>query len=199
MKWIQEPDEDDETQVNHALVLEPDEPLLPAFVEYWKRILTDGCAKARKSHWESLAIDIAECQVEGDEQGCMQAVFHNGQQNPCSGIARYFVRSDMFTLIQPRGEDNKTFNRRQIRWLLEQFTNLKQAARDADVRKLLDKINAIRPLPIEASTSYGWFDLQVDKDSFGRLPSEDREMLAGRDPGPPNPLKDLMGGIIDFD
>jgi len=41
-------------------------------------------------------------------------------------------------------------------------------------------------------------DLQVGHDSFGRLPSKDREMLAGRDPGRANPLKDLMGGIIDF-
>jgi hypothetical protein len=55
MHWTTETKEG---QTNQALVLEQDEPLLPAFVELWKRILSDGIATAQTSGWMSLSIDI---------------------------------------------------------------------------------------------------------------------------------------------
>ncbi len=196
MKWTKERDK---SQTHQALVLEPDEPLLPAFVEYWKRILSDGCANADTSHWTSLGFDIAERQVEDDEQGCMRAVFFDGLKKECRSLGHYYVRSDGFTLLQPRGEDNNAFNRRQIRWYLEQYTLLKQATETPEVQKLLARTSEIRFLPAQAATAFGWFELNLGQRSFGRLPSEDRAMLDGNDPSPANPMKDLMGGVVDFD
>jgi hypothetical protein len=76
---------------------------------------------------------------------------------------------------------------------------LKHSASAAEVQQALGKINAIGRLAVTAATAYGDFDLQLGKNSFGRLPSEDRAMLEGKNPGPVNPLKDLMGGVMDFD
>ena len=196
MKWTEERDK---SQTHHALVLGPDEALGPAFIEYWKRILTDGCANAGTSHWMSLAFDIAEQQIEDDEQGCIRAVYFDGQKKECRALGHFYVRSDAFTLLQSPGENNNAFNRRQIRWYLEQYSLLKQAAETAEVRKLLARANDIRPLPVQAATAYGWFEMNLGTPSFGRLPSEDRAMLEGNNPPPANPLKDLMGGVVDFE
>jgi hypothetical protein len=43
---------------------------------------------------------------------------------------------------------------------------------------LLDRIDGIRPLTVDAAASYGWFDLQIGQESFGPLPAEDQAMLA---------------------
>ena len=196
MKWTEERDK---SQTHHALVLKPDEPLGSAFVEYWKRILTDGCANADTSHWVSLGFDIAERQIEDDDQGCIRAVFFDGLKKECRALGHFYVRSDAFTLLQPPGEDNNAFNRRQIRWYLQQYTLLKQATETPEVKKLLARANGIHPLPVQAATAYGWFDLNLGKPSFGRLPREDRAMLDGNDPPLANPLKDLMGGVVEFD
>src|SRR5262245_61902377 len=194
MKWTSEVDEDDPELMLQALVLEPGEPLAPAYTEYWKRILSDGCANAATWAWQSLSIQICEQQSDADSQGWMEARFDNAQRRECTGASRYFLRSDVFTCFHHKDEDNKTFNKKQIRWLLEQYRELKAAARSAEIQRLLQQINAIRPLSIDAATSYGWFDLQVGQDSFGRLPDEDQAMLAGNDPVPGNPLLDLIGG-----
>src|SRR5262245_13184814 len=194
MKWTSEVDEDDPKVMQQALVLQPGEPLATAYVEYWKRILSDGCTNAATWAWQSLSIQICEQQSDADSQGWMETRFDNAQRRACAGASRYLLRSDAFTCLQGSDEDNKTFNKKQIRWLLEQYRELKAAARTVEVQQLLQKINAIRPLAIDAATSYGWFDLQVGQDSFGRLPDEDQAMLGGNDPLPGNPLLDLIGG-----
>ena len=51
MRWINEPDHSDPNLTHHALVLEPGEPLGPAYIDYWKRILSDGYANAASSGW----------------------------------------------------------------------------------------------------------------------------------------------------
>ena len=178
MQWINEPDRKDPSLVHHALVVPPGAPLAPAFITYWERIFADGCANAAASGWCSLSIDIAERQTEEDTQGYMQAIFRNAQRKECAGVARYFLRSDAFTCLQGRGEDNKTFNRKQSRWLLEQYQLLKDAARTPRVQQLLLQINAIQPLRIEAATSHGWFDLQLGQE-FVRLFARRRSGDAG--------------------
>jgi|SRR5262245_16073166 len=192
MQWTNEPDENDRSLIHQALVSQSDEPLERAFIAFWDRVLSDGCAIAATSGWVSLSIDICERQCEEDSQGWMHAAFLNAQRRPCAG--QYFLRSDAFTLLQGQKEDNKAFNGRQIRWLLEQYQALKNAAQSAQLRPLLQRINAIRPLPVEAATSNGWFDLQIGADSFGPLPGEDQAMLAGQDPAPADPLLALVGG-----
>lgn len=197
MRWTDEPNRKDKSLLHHALMLEPGDPLLPAYVEYWKRILSDGCGGASGSDWMSLSIDIYDRQVEGDEPGYMHAMFRNEQKKSARGFGHFFVRGDVFDCIQPDGENNKDLNRREIRWLLQQYSVLKEAAVTTEVRLLLKRIIAIRPLPIAAATSYGWFDLQLGQDSFGPLPSEDEATLAGNDPPPVDPLEDVMGEIME--
>src|SRR5262245_45047772 len=189
MQWTNEPDENDRNLIDQALLLQSDEPLERAFIAFWDRILSDGCAM---SGWVSLSIDICERQCEADSQGWMHAAFLNAQRRPCAG--QYFLRSDAFTLLQGQKEDNKAFNGRQIRWLLQQYQALKNAAQSTQLRPLLQRINAVRPLSVEAATSNGWFDLQIGADSFGPLASEDQAMLAGQDPAPADPLLALVGG-----
>jgi hypothetical protein len=193
MQWTIESDQNDRN-VHQALVLQLGEPLAPAYVEYWKRILSDGCSNAATWGWQSLSIQMCERQSDEDSPGWMEARFDNAQRRACAGAGRYFLRSDAFTCLQGGDEDNKAFDKKQIRWLLEQYRELKAAARTAGVQQLLQQINTIRPLSIDAATSYGWFDLQVGQDSFGPLPDEDQAMLAGNDPVPGNPLLDLIGG-----
>lgn len=92
MKWIDEPDEKDVSLVHHALMLEPLNPLPAACVEYWKRILSDGCACAAVSDWMSLSIDICDRQVDDDEAGYMHAMFCNGVKKSARGLGHYYVR-----------------------------------------------------------------------------------------------------------
>lgn len=198
MQWIDEPDYKDRTATNHALILEPDEPLLPAFAMFWRRLLADGCAKAA-SGWTSLSVEIADRQIEEDEPGYVRAVYRSFGQRACRGIGAYYIRGDAFTCLQLAGEDNLTFNRKQISWFLQQYELLKQAALAPEIRELLRAVTAIRPLPIRAATAFGWFDLQLGQDAFGALPTEDQQMLLGLDPPPADPPQDLLSGVIELD
>lgn len=191
MRWTTQAD----NVRNQVLVLEPQEPLLAACVEFWKRILADGIANAARVDWRSLNFDIVNRQVPDDSVGCLHAAFCNGRKRECDEMGQYYIRGEVFDLIQPKGESNNAFDKRQIVRLLEHYTVLKEAAGDAEVQRLLRDINAIRELFINASTAYGWFDPQIGEDSFGELPSEDMEMLTGLDPTPAHPLAHLTAGL----
>ena len=197
MEWIDEPDQDDRNLVNRALVLQPNEPLAPAFVAYWKRILSDGCAIAGSSRWASLSIDIVARQSEADDQGFMRAGFRNAQHKRCEGVGHYILRGDAFTCLESPDEDVKTSLRKQQHWLFEQYQALKDAARAAEVRPLLERISAIRPLRVDAAAAFNRFDLQIGQDSFGRLASDDQALLAGKEANPADRLLDLLPGGPD--
>jgi hypothetical protein len=194
MQWINETDENDRNLAHHCLVLEAHEPLAPAFVAYWKRILSDGRSKAAAWGWRSLSIEILEQQSEADDPGHMRTGFRDAQRKACDGAGDYFLRSHAFACLQGRDEDNKAFSRKQSRWYLEQYAALKNAADSGEVEQLFREINNIRPLFIDAATGWGWFDLQVGQDSFGRLPAEDEALLAGTERKPADRLLDLIGG-----
>ena len=193
MQWTSERDENDQSLIHHALVLRPDAPLGPALIEYWKRILTDGCANAATSGWRSLSIEICERQSEADSQGYMHAKFRDEQHKACKGVAHYFLRGDALTCLESRDDDRKTARRKQLLWFLAQYTLLKEAAHSPEVRPLFDRINRIRPLPVDAAAGYGWFDLQIGQESFGRLPAEDQATLEDRDASAGDVLLDLIG------
>jgi hypothetical protein len=195
MRWIDEPDEDDESHGNHVLELHPGDPLGAAFVALWTRMLTDPALKT--SDHRSLSFDIADRQTKDDEPGYLRAVFRADPRRQAKGMVKYYVRGDAFDLLQPRGESNDAFNRRQIRRFLEEYQLLKDAAVSGPVRPLFDAFLALRPCEIEASTAYGDFELRIGKPDFGPLPEEDQAMLEGNDPPPANPLKDLMGGVVE--
>ena len=194
MQWISEADADDATLMHHALVLDADDPIEPAYVEFWKRILTDVCAHGPGSGWKSLSVEICERQSEPDDQGYMHAKFRDGQNRACEGVAEYFLRSDAFTCLEVAGEDRMVERRRQLGFFLDQYTLLKGAVTSPEVQPLLAYIDAIHPLIIEAAAGFGWFDLQIGKAMFGPLSAEDRATLEGRKASPAEIMLELAGG-----
>lgn len=194
MQWISERDATDQMLDHHALVLQPDDPIGPAYVEFWKRLLSEACTHASASGWRSLGVEICERQSDADEQGYMHARFRDAQGKPCKGVSEHFLRGDVFTCLEVRGEDRMVSRRRQLRFFLEHYTLLKQAAASPEVRPMLERLDAIRPLAVDAAAGYGWFDLQVGEASFGPLPAEDQATLEGRGSSPADVLLDLAGG-----
>jgi len=194
MQWISEADADDATLMHHALVLDADDPIEPAYVEFWKRILTDVCAHGPGSGWKSLSVEICERQSEPDDQGYMHAKFRDGQNRACEGVAEYFLRSDAFTCLEVAGEDRMVERRRQLGFFLDQYTLLKEAVTSPEAQPLLAYIDAIHPLIVEAAAGFGWFDLQIGKAMFGPLSAEDRATLEGRKASPAEIMLELAGG-----
>jgi hypothetical protein len=194
MQWISERDAADAALMHHVLVLQADSPIETAYIEFWKRVLSDGCAHAASSGWQSLGIEICERQREADKQGYMHAKFRDAQHKPCKGVGQYFLRGDVFTSLAVPGEDGMAERRRQLHFFLEQYTLLKQGAVSPDVQPLLDRISRIRPLVVRAAAGFGWFDLQIGKDSFGPLPAEDQATLEGRSASPAEVMMELAGG-----
>jgi hypothetical protein len=194
MQWISERDATDASLTHYALLLQPDDPIAPAYVEFWNRILTDGRARAATSGAQSLSIEICERQSAADDQGYMHAKFRDAQSKPCKGASQYFLRSDAFTCLNVPGEDRMAERRRQLEFFLAQYMLLKQAAASSELRPLLERINAIRPLTVDAAAGYGWFDLQIGHPSFGPLPAEDQATLQDREASPAEVLADLAGG-----
>ena len=194
MQWISEADANDATLMHQALVLEADDPIEPAYVEFWKRILADGCAHGPGSGWQSLSVEICERQSEADDQGYMHLKFRDGQHKACEGVAAYFLRSDAFTCLEVAGEDRMVERRRQLGLFLDQYTLLKAALAAPEVQPLLAYIGAIHPLIVEAAAGFGWFDLQIGQATFGPLSAEDRATLEGRKASPSEIMQELAGG-----
>jgi hypothetical protein len=180
MQWISECDARNGMLMHHVLVLSSDRPIESAYAEFWKRMLSDGCAHAETSGWTSLGAEIFERQSAMGGQGFMHVKFRDGQRKPCRGVSQYFLRSEAFTCLDVRGEDRMAARRRQLRFFLEHYTLLKQATASPQVRPLLERIGGIRPLTVDAAAGYGWFDLQIGQESFGPLPAEDQAMLQMR-------------------
>jgi len=194
MQWISERDATDAALTHHALVLEADDPIEPAYAEFWKRILADGCAQGPGSGWQSLSVEICERQSEADDQGYMHVKFRDGQHRACAGVAEYFLRSDAFTCLEVAGEERMAERRRQLVLFLDQYTLLKAAAAAPEVQPLIAYIGALLPLIVKGAAGYGWFDLQIGKATFGPLPAEDRATLEGRQATPAEVMLELAGG-----
>ncbi len=177
MQWISACDARDGTLMHHVLVLSSDKPIKPAYAEFWKRVLSDGCAHAEISDWRSLGVEIFERLSEMHGQGFMHVRFRDAERRPCRGISQYFLRSDAFTCLDVRGEDRIAARRWQLRFVLQHYALFKQATAAPKVRPLLDRIGDIRPLAVDAAAACGWFDLQIGQESFGPLPAEDEAML----------------------
>lgn len=196
MRWIVEPNKTFPKWPYHVLITEPGVPLMQAFVEYWKRILTDGSSLAPAAR-TALAIEISARTVDADRPGRASAIFYTSVNKQSEGIGVYRLPSDHFTLLRAKNEDRQQFAKREVAWLLEQYTLLKQALQDSQAAPLLEHLNTTRKLAIRAGTSNGWFDVQPGQPDFGALPADDRLLLAGRQPLPSDPLADLTSGVLD--
>src|SRR5262249_30525544 len=153
------------------------------WVEYWKRILTEGYDLPRGSR-AALAIDIYVRTFEADSMGETTAKFNTSLNRQAEEIGTFGLRSEHFTLLQKADEGETDFKRRELVWLLDHYKVLKDALRDSEVWPLYQRINASYPLRVRLATIHGWFDLQPDQERFGTLPYEDQELLAGMEPTP---------------
>ena len=74
MRWIEEPNKSFPKWPCHVLTTEQSEPLGPAWVEFWKRILPDGCRLVAASR-VALHMDIYARTFEADSMGEASAKF----------------------------------------------------------------------------------------------------------------------------
>jgi hypothetical protein len=197
MNWTTEPNEDDRRIPNQVLVLDPDEPILPALVNFWRTLLSDACATGPSSPARCLCIEICEEQSEGDEQGCLHARFTDDRHQTCKGMAHYLLRGDAFTRVELPSDDGRPRRKKRRRSSLQQYSLLNEAARHPDLKPLFETLKQRRALSIKTATGYGWFDLQIDPDSFERRPSEDQAVPAEEKQVRSKPLDTLLGGIVD--
>ena len=77
MQWIDEGKENSPMRPDHVLIAEPGETLQFAFVEYWKRILTEGSLLPRESR-ETVGIEILA--RDEDEIGAATATFYTSRR-----------------------------------------------------------------------------------------------------------------------
>jgi hypothetical protein len=195
MRWIEEPNKTFPQWPTHVLTTDSGEPLGPAWVAYWKRILAEGLALAPASR-AALAIDIYARTFEADSMGQATAKFNNSVNRQAEGIGTYALRSEHFTLLQAKGELDTDFERRQLVWFLDRYKGLKAALRDSEAWTLYETINSSYPLKIRLATINGWFDLEPTRDGFGALPYADQELLAGMEPTEEDPMAALATGVL---
>jgi hypothetical protein len=195
MHWIEEPNKSFPKWPGHVLLVEQSEPLAPGWIEYWKRILTEGSGLPRASRF-SLSIEVYARTFEADSTGQTTAKFNNSVNRQADEIGVYLLRTEHLTLLQSKDEDDTTFGRRQLVWTLDHYKQLKSALRAEEVWPLYKQINSSQLLPIRVATVNGWFDLLPEKDGFGPLPLEDQELLAGMEARLPDPMANLTAGVL---
>src|SRR5262249_28428964 len=117
---------------DQVLITGPGEPLAPAWIEFWTRILSAASDLAPGSRAE-LAIDIYARTFEKDTTGETTARFHNSLHRQTPDAAAFLLRSEHFTLLQGAAEDDSAFARRQLVWFLDHYKALKAALRSAAV------------------------------------------------------------------
>lgn len=103
MRWIEEPNASHPKWPYHVLVTEPGEPLAMAFVEYWKRILTDGGSLPPSAH-SSLAIEIAARTFERDDPGYATAIFYSSLNKQSDGIGTYQLQATISIIFRIKGK-----------------------------------------------------------------------------------------------
>jgi hypothetical protein len=195
MHWIEEPNKSFPKWPERVLLLDQTEALAPAWLVYWKQVLTDGGNLPRTSRF-SLSIEVYARTFEADT-GSTTAKFYNSLNRQADEIGVYVIRSDPhFTILQGNGEDDTVFERRRLVWLLEQYKQMKAALRSSEIWPLYEWISSSQPLSIRLATINGWFDLAPEKDGFGALPLEDQELLAGMEPRASDPMAHLTVGIL---
>jgi hypothetical protein len=195
MRWIDEAKANNPKRVLHVLLPELGEPLASAFVEYWKRILTEGAVLPRGSR-ETVGFEILA--RDGDDVGTATANFYNSLHQENNDAAQYILRSDDLVCIRGRDEDRRSFTRTHFVWQLKQYVALKQALHHPDVWPLFENITASGPLGVRAAGPYGWFDLQPGQKAFGALSASDQSALAGQKPTMQDAVADLCAGVVDL-
>jgi hypothetical protein len=157
--------------------------------------LTDGYSLVPASRVE-LAIELGARRCEAERLGQASAIFRNSLNSQAEGIGCYLLRSEHFTLLQGKDEDDTAFERRELVWLLDNYKALKAALRDSAVWSLYENINSSRALKIRLGTANGWFGVETSQEGFGTLPYGDQELLAGMVPTKEHPLEALTSGVL---
>src|SRR5881396_1936044 len=131
MRWTDEPNKSFPRWPYHVLAAEAAEPLGPVYVEFWKRVLSDGRTLAPGSRAE-IAVEVVPRSFEGDSPGEATATFQTSVNKQAEGIGIYVLRSDQFACLQGKQEDDTIYGGRQLAWLLDQYAAIKAALRQKE-------------------------------------------------------------------
>jgi hypothetical protein len=114
MRWIEEPNKHNPKSPYQALLTEPDEPLAPAYLEYWKRILSNGIPLPPADRY-SLAMEIVTRKFTDDPSpGNVRASFHNSPKRQTEGLPIYRLHGNYFEYVQGEKEDDPSFEGRHL-------------------------------------------------------------------------------------
>lgn len=81
------------------------------------------------------------------------------KKGDCPGTPKYFLCCDQFTFLYEENEDEDSFNQRSHKWLLDQYSTIKNALCDQANEQLLSELKKKKQFKITAATSDGLFDL----------------------------------------
>lgn len=195
MRWIEESKGDNPKRTLHVLQTEPGEALTGAFVEFWKRILTEGATLPRGSR-DSVCVEILA--RSGKEIGAATANFYTSRREENTAAPRYILRREDFVCARDKDQDFHSYTATLLAWQLAQYVVLKQALQRPEVWPLFEKLNAGGPLRVKGGGVYDWFDLQPGQEKFGALSASDRSALRGLKPSARDAFKDLTAGLVDI-
>ncbi|MGE3806988.1 MAG: hypothetical protein AB7K24_20180 [Gemmataceae bacterium] len=164
-----------------------------AYVEFWRRILTDASARASELDWRTVALQLLPREYPDDETGKLEAFFWDAMNRHCEK-STYVLACDAFVVLdEDEGDDEH--NRDLIAHYLEHFERLRAAAAQEPIAALWQQANAIRPLKAKGAVVDGWVDLQIGAAEIGPLPAYDRQILAGQ----PATMQPDPGGLFDVE
>ena len=75
---------------------------------------------------------------------------------------------------------------------------MKRAVRAPELEDLLTRVHALGPRKVWANSGWGTFDFRLESHQFGRLPPEDRAILAGKRPRDAA-VENLTAGLMDVE
>src|SRR5690348_7498731 len=113
MQWTIEANASSPQRPRNKLVAAANESLHAIFVEFWRRALSDASALPLAQCW-SIKVEVFAKTFEADDFGFVEAGFRNSLNKQSDGIGTYTFRSDRFTCLQDKDEDDASFGRRYL-------------------------------------------------------------------------------------
>lgn len=190
MKWTAEPES--------TFHVDQNADLKTAYVEFWRRILTDALSYTGTEKWSSLNFDILDIQSqeevdEDDAVGYLHAEFLNTIERPIEGLCNYYLKSRQYDFFYLDNENVKSYKARELPWFLEHYQMLKDAAQTNEIQTLWVNLFDKQAFTVRLATINDWFDMQIESPDFGPLPQADQVLLGlSSQQSPAHPLAHLM-------
>lgn len=198
MHWIEIPNQLSPQISDKVLKLDINDDIMLAYEEFWLQLLNYAIDYAGPDDLAELLIDICTVHSQEEDQGQLSAYFANSLNRRVAGMLTYRVEGRAFDFFSLPDEDNQSYYKRELPFLLAHYQKLKQAAQY--VKPLFKRLaDENKYFAIKLSTGNDWFDMQVDEPEFGVLPAIDLAVLGGTEPPPKHPFAHLLpDGIESF-